>query len=495
MTPRRGAVLAVLAALITLAVYARSLGSAFVAYDDPNNFADNPYFAQLSPASLLWAWTRTHSGHYHPLTWMSLFADRLLWGMDARGYHLTSALLHSAAAALVFLCARRLFLAAAPKTAERAGEAALAAALLFALHPLRVESVSWISERRDVLSGALLLGSLLAYLRRPGETPALRLSAGLYALSLLSKASGVVLPGLLLLLDAWPLRRREPLAARLREKVPFFLLAAAGLGAALAAEAHNGALAGLGAYPLSERLATAAFGAGFYLVKTLWPSGLMPLYPTPASVSLGDAPFLASALAVAGLSVLIWRRRREAPAAAAAWAWYLIALAPVSGLARIGPQLVADRYTYLSCLSWAVLAGGALLFVRARALPAARAAAWALCALLAALSVRQQAAWADDLSLWRETAERAPCHWIAQTELGTALARRGDLAGAEDRYRRALACEPRDHNAQNNLGNVLFETGRFAEAAERYREASRLDPTREAYRIHLERALARVPRR
>ncbi|HEX9418402.1 MAG TPA: hypothetical protein VGA81_05065, partial [Methylomirabilota bacterium] len=319
--------------------------------------------------------TSFHVGHYVPLTWVSFGLDYLVWGMDPFGYHLTNLALHAANAALFFLVAVRLLALASPALAvDRLGlrVAALAAALLFSVHPLRVESVAWATERRDVLCGFFYLLAALSYLRAANYLLvkdararsrrvwyAATIAAG--AAAMLSKSMAVSLPAILLLLDLYPLKRLRLDASLLdaksrrvlAEKAPLFLFAAAAAVLAVLAVGRADALTSVGRMGIVERLSIACFSLAFYPFKMLVPLHLSPLYELPPVLGPWTPSFAVSALAVIGITGLAVGLRRRWPALAAAWAGYVVMLVPVSGIVHNGPQITADRYSYLPCLAWA----------------------------------------------------------------------------------------------------------------------------------------------
>jgi len=445
------------------------------------NFLTNPRYRGLAPENLRWMFT-DHFGHYMPLTWMSLGLDYVVWGMNAFGYHLTSVVLHSINAALCFALMGRLLGRALPDQAARARHAlALAAALFFSLHPLRVESVAWITERRDVLSGFYFLLSLLAYLKSTdGSSRRLWLGASLvaFAASLLCKAMGMTLPLVLLILDAWPLRRFERERPRdiLIEKAPFFALLVAGAALSAWAQTSAHAVYTFREYPLAQIAGQPGYRLSFYVVKTLLPIGLSPLYFYRPEMG---AAHIVGGVAVLGLSVLLWRRRREAPAAAAAWASYLVLIGPVSGLAQAGPHAVADRYSYLACLPFAGLFAAVPTLPSA---PAARRAAAALAAvalvLLAGLTIRQCACWHDSVALWERAISIEPDVYFSVHNRGTARMALQDWAGALADFDRAIALNPRYPNPWYDRGTVRATLGEHAAAVEDYTAALRLAPER-----------------
>jgi protein O-mannosyl-transferase len=312
---------------------------------------------------------------------MTLGLDYLAWGLNPRGYHLTNVLLHSANAMVAYLIALRLLRAArSPNTswelpAWRVGAAF--AALLFALHPLRVESVAWITERRDVLSGLFYLLATLAYLRDAEASvehgvqrrPWYWVSLGCFVLALLSKAITVTLPVVLIVLDLYPLRLLGGEAGgwwsprsrrRLVEKVPFVAASVAVILVALVAARSGANLLTVAAFGVVDRLAVSVYGLTFYLWKTVAPIELSPFYAMKDPLAPFAVPFVVSALVVVLITALALLGRRRCPALGAVWIIYIVTLLPVSGVFQNGPQIAADRYTYLPSLPWAVLAGAVL---------------------------------------------------------------------------------------------------------------------------------------
>lgn len=457
--------------LIAALLYARSLSCGFVNLDDESNLVFNPYYHGPFLQSLRWM-VGFHFVHWYPLTWLSWALDRAVWGLDPFGFHLTNVLLHAANAALVYRAASRLI-----PSKQDWSPAAAWAALLFAVHPLRVESVSWATERSDVLSAFFLLWSLCWHL--DGRRGA---ALGAYALSLTAKASGVPYPLALVVLDR--LRGKDAFAG----KLPYLALAAACAAANAYAQQKAGALWPVASLGLLERALVAGYGAVFYFVRTILPRGLMALYPMPKPFVLTWTLALSAGAAVL-LTWLFWRRRRERPELAASWAWHLLFLLPVMGLVKSGPQLVADRYSYLSCLPWALLAG-AWLAKRER-WPLGALAAAALCLM----SFRQQAVWKDSESLWTSMVERDPRHAVARNYLGNLRLREGRVEEAERLLRRAAALDPCYGAAYNNLGNLLTRTGRLEEAVRAYEAALACEPGHPVGQRNLREAVERLRRR
>jgi tetratricopeptide (TPR) repeat protein len=450
-TRARPAWAALAAAACAFLVYLPSFAHGWVALDDPMFLLDQTGWRGLLPANIAWDFTAGVGGVYQPLAWLTYGLDHALWGMDARGYHLQSALWHALAAGLFFFVARRVLAAGAPR---RPGEpewpldaSALAAALFFGLHPLRVESVAWASERRDVVCGALFIASVLSYLRaREPGLPARSIAPSLvlFLLALLAKGMAVTLPLVLLILDAYPLRRADRSAA-LREKLPFFALSAAfALGGMSIQHRLRWSYAQHG---LAARMAQTAYALFFYARKTVWPVGLLPMYELRPPLDPFEPRFVVAAVAVIATVWLCWRLRRERPWAATAFAVYAVMLAPVCGFFQFGPQLVADRYSYLACLPFALLAGAAL-----RRAPFV---AMGSVVVLSVAAVAQQAHWKDSGALWDRVLAGDPGSGIAQAGAGRVAVDAGRLDDAEHHFRAALAAFPLCAEDQDRLAAVI----------------------------------------
>jgi Tfp pilus assembly protein PilF len=471
-----------LAGLIAAAVigaFTPALHAGFVYWDDDKNFLDNARWRGLSLEHLRWMATTFHGGPYQPLSWLTLGIDHALWGMDPRGYHLTNVLLHAIGAVAFFRLALRLLPLCTPKLEGKTLTwASASSALLFAVHPLRVESVAWITERRDVLSGIFFTLSILAYLRSAtdpepsGRRGAYAASLACLLLCLLAKASGIVVPVVLLLLDRWPLRR--PLQVALLGKIPFVLLAIPFAWLAWRGQASlSHEMPTLGEHGVAERLAQAAYSAVFYPVKTLLPVDLAPIYELPASLDPLAPRFLAAIVVAAAATALLFAMRRSIPAVWSAWASFLVIVAPVSGLVQVGPQLVADRYSYLACMPFALLAAGALFSRLRRAAPVASLAA---VAVLGVLTWRQARLWQDTETLFRRALEVDAQSYIAHDVVGRMATMRGRKDEAAAHYRAAIAIAPGQPIPHNNLGLLLLEENKLDEAVGQFREALRARP-------------------
>ena len=460
-----------------------SLSGEFLNWDDRMALLENEAWRGFSLEHLGWMATSFHMGHHMPLTWFSWAADHALWGLDPLGFHLTSVLLHGLNAVLVLALADALLRRCSALAPRARLAAALGAALLFAVHPLRAESVAWITERRDVLSCLFLLGTLLAWLRssEPGARRAawLALALVLYLLSLLSKAWGITLPALLLVLDLLVLRRRapprrEPWSRLLGELALFAPFALASAILAAAAQRHGQAMLDLEQLGPLQRLAQAAYGLCAYPLASLWPVNLGPLYALDPSGELGGAQIAALAVVILALPALFVLARRR-PSVAGALISYAVLVSPVLGLAQSGVQAWADRYSYLACIPLAILLAAALAHLAQRAPRRAPAIAGVSLALLVLLGQRtwaQTRVWQDSISVWSRVVAVEPASFIGHWMLGVSLqeAARHDEAVAH--FERALAQRP-DGDARLDRNNPgvryrmalsLFELGRPAEA-------------------------------
>ncbi|HVC09348.1 MAG TPA: tetratricopeptide repeat protein [Elusimicrobiota bacterium] len=469
-------------------VFLPALKNHFVNLDDDKQILACVMCRGLGWANLRWMFATFYQGTYMPLSWLSYALTYEIWGLSPFGYHLVNVLLHAANAVLVYFLSLRLLKAALPKTKGAAlASGAAFAALFFALHPLRVESVAWASERRDVLSGFFYLLALIFYLKaqsRPaGPSPSKKWLAAAFvsfALSLLAKGIGITLPGALILLDIYPLGRldwrvRSWLSPRRRavlaEKIPFFALSLA-IGAA-GYFAQGSAVASLRAYGLSARTAQSSFGVLYYLRKTLIPVRLLPFYPIPAGIGLLRPPFAWDFLLVMGITCGVVLGRRRWKSGPVLWAFYVLTLSPVLGLARFGNLLVAGRYSYLACLGWAVFSGGCL----ACAFNAYSASlALGLLVALGGLTWKQTQVWRDSQTLWRYTLSYDPSIAAARMNLGTALMDAGRLGPAALELGRAAALAPRDYDVRFDFGNALSKEGKTGAALRQYRAALALAP-------------------
>ena len=480
--------------VVTMAVFLPILRAGWVDWDDPINFLTNPYYRGLGWGQLRWMLTATVMGHWIPVTWLTLGADYALWGMKPFGYHLTSLLLHAASAAVFYLIARRLLGLAVPTASPLvSGFGAVVAALFFAVHPLRVESVAWITERRDLTSGLFFLLTILAYLRAHERPPAVRAgwrwaAVACAALAFASKSIVMGLPLALVILDVYPLRLLGPrprawVGARAwavwREKVPFALLAIGAATIAFHVQRSTGYLTD--AEP-AARVVMVFYSVWFHVWKTFVPLNLAPIYELPYRLTLLDPPYLLSTVATLATTTAVWLLRKRWPAGLATWAFYLVMLAPVSGVVHTGNHLGADRNTYLPCAGFALLVGALVIVVaeawrRGRLRTPIAAVAVVLIASwivgLAAAARSQAGVWHDPETLWRYAIEVEPGCAICNHNLGVILGARGDHAQALALLEHARALRPDRSDFYSSYGVLLLEMGRRQEglAALRYRIA------------------------
>jgi tetratricopeptide (TPR) repeat protein len=468
----------VLLAVVTLALYWQTLGFDFTHFDDNLYVTDNPEVqGGLSLSSIAWAFTHTRANNWHPVTWLSHMADYQIAELDPAYHHFTSVALHLANAILLFALLNRL-------TGRRWRSAFVAA--LFAAHPLHVESVAWVAERKDVLSTLFWLLTTMAYVswaRSPSLGRYLAVVL-LFALGLLSKPMLVTLPLTLILLDFWPLGRLSDVRSwrpAIAGKTTLFVLAVASAITTFVVQRVTGAVGSLDAYPLGERLANALVAYVVYIKAMLWPTGLACFYPHPgASLPLWQP--LVSAVALAALTYGAIRLARCRPYLILGWLWYLITLLPVIGIVQVGKQAIADRYTYIPLIGIfiAVTWWAADLITGTTATAVRRAAAGALgivvVAALLPITYRQIGYWQDDVTLWNHALAVTKNNAVAHYNLATTYATQGDFTAAERHFREAVRVDPRKHDAHNNLGVMLLQRGDTIGAERHFRRAVNLDP-------------------
>ena len=487
-----------------VAIYARVWHHDFVSYDDPKYVTENSVVsAGLTARGVSWALTTGTDANWFPVTWLSHMLDVQLYGMNAGGHHLTNVLLHIATTLLLFGLLYWM--------TGALGRSAFVAAL-FAVHPLHVESVAWVAERKDVLSTLFLMLTLWAYVwyvRQP-RISRYALVILFFALGLMSKPMLVTLPFLLLLLDVWPLgrmglggdRSRRSGSARradqrsvalhlVREKLPLFALAIASSIVTFLVQRRGGAVAGLDAYPLSLRVGNAVVSYVAYIVKMLWPTRLAAFYPYPTSLPVG---LVAGALVLLiGVSVVVIRAGRRYPYLLVGWLWYLGTLLPVIGLVQVGNQAMADRYTYVPMIGLLIIAAWGIsdLLARGRyrniALSTAAVLVIAACAITARGQVQH---WRSTPELWTHALEVTAGNDVAHNNLGLALARQGKAAEAISHYTEALRIRPTYATARTNLGAALASQGKVDEAITQYTEVLRYKPEFAEAHIDLGAALA-----
>jgi Flp pilus assembly protein TadD len=466
---------------INVAIYAPVAAHGFVNWDDPEYVSGNPMVARgLTWPGVVWAFTSAHAANWHPLTWLSHMLDVQLYGMHAGPHHITNVILHVASTVLLFGWLYR---------ATGAIGRSVVVAALFAAHPLHVESVAWVAERKDVLSTVfwmLALWAYTAYVRRPSLGRYAAVFASI-AFGLMAKPMLVTLPIVLLLVDVWPLRRvelvgfdRKERTVWLRlalEKFPLLVLALASAVVTFAAQSQGGAVARLEAFPLRLRMGNALLSYVAYMKAMLWPVQMAVVYPprtTPAAWTLA-----AAATALVAVSVVAVHEANRRPYLLVGWLWYLGTLVPVIGLVQVGSQPMADRYTYVPLvglfiiLAWGVpdiLAGWRASRV---AMPAAAGLAIAACAVVARAQVRH---WRDDVALWTHALDVTSPNPRAHNNLANAFDDRRLYADAIAHYREAIRLKPDFAEAHGNLANALTHEGRLDEAGLEYTAALRLNP-------------------
>src|SRR5437588_2712583 len=481
-SPRIEKLVAMSLALATLAVFWQVRNCRFVNYDDHVYVTRNPQVqAGLTRAGAWWALTTTVNANWHPLTWLSLELDYQIYQLNAGGYHVTNLLLHTANVLLLFWLLRRM-------TGSLWPSAMVAA--LFALHPLHVQSVAWVSERKDVLSTFFLMLALCAYARyveRPGVLRYLWIFLAM-ALGLMAKSMLVTLPCVLLLLDYWPLQRggvgekpepdatgqapaRKTRGLLILEKLPLFLLAAASCAITLYAQQEDRAVRTLTDIPMMNRLANAVMAYAGYIAKMFWPHNLAVFYPRE-EISWSDWRLLGGLSLLASISLASVLQARKRPYLLVGWLWYLGTLVPVIGLVQVGDQAIADRYTYVPLIGLFIMIvwSGAELAAKGRL--AARAVALVGVVILFACGMRtwlEVPCWHDSIALWQRaiqaTGPNAPAHYglgVEHFTLGVEhlqLDRREDsvkeLTQASREFAETIRMEPQDTRAHFMLGQTL----------------------------------------
>jgi tetratricopeptide (TPR) repeat protein len=471
--------------LATMLVYAPVVEHDFVNWDDPEYVVRNPVVSSgLTSIGLTRAFTHAHGATWHPLTSLSHMLDCELFGLWAGGHHLVSAALHATAAVLL--------LGLLTAMTGATGPSAFAAGV-FALHPLRVESVAWASERKDVLAAVFWMLTLWAYVgwaRRPGARRYALLVAA-FALGLMAKPMVVTAPLVLLLLDRWPLGRVVPLRRRVREKLVLFALAAVVSTVTFVVQQQSSAVASLEKIGLADRVANAIFAYGWYVAATLWPTDLAVFYPLQLPIQAWQVASAGALLA--GVSVLAWLARRSRPWLLVGWLWFVVTLMPVIGLVRVGEQAVADRYTYLPGIGLSIMAAwSAADLARGRPRLGAAFAVGTVAVLVAfaAASRAQLAYWRDDVALYERALAVTRDNHVAHTNLGVALLERGRVADAFPHLQETLRLKPNASWAHGNLGNALAARGDRAAALAAYARALELDHGNAGVRAQLADLLA-----
>lgn len=487
----RGLVVGLALILLAAAIYRGVLELPFV-YDDGAYLLDSPrMLGGVTADAVRWAFSSFHHANWQPLAVVSALLDIQLFGRAPAGHHVVNLLIHLGNVALLFHLLRVL--------AGDLWRPALVTAI-FALHPLNVEAVAWVTERSMLLCTFFGLLALLAY-RRYAAAPAagrLALVAVLFALCLLSKPMLVAFPLLLLLLDYWPLGRDLPRrwVGLIREKIPLFLLAASDVIVTYQAQTTAGAVQSLESHPLGSRIANAVTAYAAYLRQAFWPTDLAVFYPY-RGISIPRLEIVAAVALLLAVSVFALRARRRRPYLIVGWCWYLVLLLPTIGLVQVGWQARADRYTYVPllgiflALSWVLadLSGTG----RLRRTLAAAGAMLAVAAL-ALLTSAQVAVWRDEITLFGHAVRVTAENKVAQNNLGAALVERGNYAEAAAHFREALRIAPSYADAYAGLGQALGRSGRLDDGIGELREALRLKPDSTEFRVNLGNVLAEAGR-
>jgi tetratricopeptide (TPR) repeat protein len=484
---RRAMLLNILLFVLVVWTFLPTISNDFVGYDDPDYVTANVHVQQgLSWASIGWAFSSSEAANWHPVTWLSHMLDVDLFGLGSRGHHFTSLLVHALSTLLLFLVLRQM---------TGATWRSFVVAIFFGLHPLRVESVAWVAERKDVLAAfwfMLTVGAYVRYvrikseIRNPkseirGQSLCYFMSLTCFAFGLMSKGMVVTLPFVLLLLDYWPLRRVEPsnltrqIRYLLREKIPFFALTAVVGVVTFFVQKSGGAI--VAEMPFGARAGNAVVSYCRYLGKLFWPVDLAPFYP---SVSYWPTiQILLASLGLAAVSAVAIILRRRQPYLVVGWLWFLGMLVPVIGLVRAGEQSMADRYSYLPSVGILLLLVWGVYELMRRG----RVQNWGVVTLVtvptllsAAVTRKQIGYWKDTETLFRHTLAGTRDNYLAHYNLGTALEKQERLEEATVQFNEALRIRPNYAEAYNNLGIVLDKQGRLKEALTYYAEALKRKP-------------------
>ncbi len=493
------ALLCIALAVIILTVYMQVGNHQFLNFDDDAYVTNNPHVVSgITGKNIIRAFTSIDEANWHPVTWLSHMADAQLYGMNPRGHHLTSVAIHTISALLLLLLLLRL--------TDALWQSSFVVAL-FALHPLHVESVAWVAERKDVLSAMFWFLTLLLYSGYVAKrkTSLYILTFISFVLGLMSKPMLVTLPIIMLLLDFWPIDRirsedqeqglhqiTDRITALIKEKFPFFAFAIFSGIITLYAQHRGGALLDLNSVSMGHRIENALLAYVKYIGKTFWPNGLAVYYPFSSNIPLWQA--ISSLFILLLLSAAAMRAWRRCPYIMVGWFWFLITLAPVIGLIQVGNQSMADRYTYIPVTGLFIMAAwgipdmarglrcrkGILALLGAAVIIASTALTW-----------QQLGYWRDNVSLYRHTLQVTTDNKKIHYNLGRALADKGDLNEAILEFREVARISPNDADAYYNLGFALADSGDLDSAILEYRKALQLSPNDMDTLNNLGRALAR----
>lgn len=503
---RRTLIISLFLISATLAVFRQVHDHEFTNYDDHIYVTENIHVLKgLTAHGVIWAFTTTHAANWHPLTWLSHMLDCQLYGLKPGGHHLTSVILHLANTLLLFFLLRKM-----TGALWRSGFAAA----LFALHPLHVESVAWVAERKDVLSTLfwlLAIWTYIGYVERP-KLKRYLLALFAFTLGLMAKPMVVTLPFVLLLLDYWPLGRLQPdqlagtdsaisirpsklnsRALRLIwEKIPFFLLTAASSVVTFVVQESGGAVRNLDGLPTNVRMANALVSYVRYIGKMLWPQDLAVFYPHPGH-TLPLWQIAGAGLVLFFITFAVLRAGQRYPYLVVGWLWYLGTLVPVIGFVQIGAQAMADRYTYIPLVGLFIITAWGLGDVTAnwdhRRVAIPMATSLVLFALILCTH-RQIQHWRDSITLFKHTLSVTTNNCIIHNNLGVAFLERGEIIKASQQFTDALTVDPRSLKAHTNLGLTLVSMGDLDGGIAHYHRALRLQPNISEVHYNLSNALA-----
>jgi protein O-mannosyl-transferase len=479
---KRNPVVCLLLAAVTLAIYNPVTHHPFVNYDDDRYVTENPHVRQgLTVETFTWALTSTEQANWHPLTWMSHALDCSLFRLNPAGHHFTSVLLHAVNVVLLYL----LLIWATGRFGP-----SLFVAMLFALHPINVESVAWVAERKNVLCTTFFFLTLWAYgwyAQKPGSKRYLAVAA-LFAAGLASKPMVITLPFVLLLLDYWPLNRvagddsrkaaiSQPQFTRSRlvlEKLPLLLLSFASAVITMQAQQAGGAMRSTTQFSLGVRIANAIYAYAMYLWKMVWPAKLAPLYPHPGD-TLASWRIMVAALMLIAITAVVWRFR-ERRYLLSGWLWFLGTLVPVIGLVQVGDAAMADRYAYIPLIGVFVMIsfGVADWSAQKKRGAAPTLAAAVVLMIFAVATYRQIGYWQSNVDLWTHTLAVTQNNFIAEDNLGGALILEGSEEEAHPHFEAAAQINPKDPMSRNNLGTYFQTHGQLREAVAQYEGAASL---------------------
>ncbi|MGD0281007.1 MAG: tetratricopeptide repeat protein, partial [Dissulfurispiraceae bacterium] len=502
MNPRYKYFVAGFVSLLPFLVYLSCLHNEFLIWDDYQYVYENPHLHPFNAAFFRWAFSAFYASNWHPLTWVSHALDYAVWGLNPLGHHLTNNILHAVNTFIVVVLVARLFETWPPSRQQnpplhpsQEGSYIVIAAvtgLLFGLHPLHVESVAWIPERKDLLCAMFFLLSTLTYTKYVSSGGGLRnkhyiLVLFLFALALLSKPMAVSLPAVLLILDWYPFNRissMKSFLSALFEKLPLIVLSLASSVLTVLAQKTGGAMRTFDLIPLSSRVLVAAESLMSYIWKMALPVNLIPYYLYPKNISLFSVEYFLSVIIVSGITAACIVMVKKQKLWLAVWGYYVITLLPVIGIVQVGGQSMADRYTYLPSLGPFILIG--LLAAQLWGKSIRRRGAWARLVIVAAifilgslsfLTYKQIAIWKDSLTLWTYVIKSGPEDVpLAHNNLGIAYASKGQLDLAVAEYQTALRLKPDYAEAHFNLGIAYASKGQLDPAVAEYQTALRLKP-------------------